>query len=154
MVTSKRIGLTAATLMVAGLGTFVATGIGDGGSRPAAASVEAPYADAGAGVHRVDAPSSGASAAAIAQASAKTTIKYFETDLFPIDADEAMGDKLPCPRRHTVLGGYFGALENKVALTFSAPFSTRKWFVGVTNFDAMNGTDVFLGVVCAKGVES
>jgi len=139
--------LVALTAVVA-LGVLAAVTLGEQSSKPAAVTGERAHGQRDLAVHQVARPSGQAKTAAVASKTA--TIKFFETDPFAIDMDEAVGDGLRCPRRHTVLGGYFGAENVDTSLTFSAPTSRRKWFVGITNNDA--NTSAFIGIVCAKGV--
>ncbi|HEX2467951.1 MAG TPA: hypothetical protein VHJ54_07080 [Solirubrobacterales bacterium] len=146
-----------------GAGVFAAIGIG-GESRnvPRAGSLRDAYEPANADtLHRVAAPSAGANSASVVTAAKKkgkkVRIRYFETDAFPmLGTGDATGDSLSCPPKNKVLGGYFGSDGVDVALTFSAPETTRRWFVGISQVPGFLGGEAenaFLGIVCAKGVK-
>lgn len=149
----KVIGAT--VLALAGLGALAAIGLGGEGNVPGARLFNPAYKEPGSSLHRVSAPSARATVSATAVTSGKPRIRYLETSEVPINPNEALGDTLPCPNRNKVLGGYFASDGTDVALTFSAPVSSRRWFVGVTKIEGAGGTPataIILGVVCASGV--
>jgi hypothetical protein len=156
----RKLTLALGAIGVTGLAGFAAIGLAGGGEgTPAATQLVNGYESPGADVHRVSEPSVGARTTAFNRAKAKKVrIAYFETDPFPIADGEAVGDSLTCAGNRRVLGGYFGSDGTDVALTFSAPESNKRWFVGVTNLPdslgfAAPATQAFEGIVCAKGVK-
>jgi hypothetical protein len=142
MVNKRRIGLAAA-LAVAGLGTFVATGIGgsDGGLRDAP---DATKLDA----HRVAAPG-GAAGKAVAHASAVKVI-YKETNVVPVDGPQLVTVG-KCPRQSGVVNGYYGRETGGpfgIDTEGGAPSGNlRKWIFVLGDSPA---TDAFFGLVCVK----
>lgn len=150
-----------AALVAAGVAAAIGVaGGGDGGR--AAEPVEPGYESPGQPVRRVARPAAAAQASAAEVVTAATRrgkparIKYFQTDPFTITDEEGLGERLRCPRKHRVLGGYFGVGEAiDVALTYSAPFNRRAWFVGVTKLGIEGqpaAPEVVLGIVCAVNV--
>jgi hypothetical protein len=158
MSSRKRVALAATASAALGAIALAATSFGgaDGGggsAYPEAKAVE---------VHRVDAPSAGASAAAIASGAArKPEIKYFEAaDPLPVLAGNTLAAEVRCPRRHRVLTGYYfttdastGQAGTRTFLGSTFPDPRRKWVVGVTNTAGVGTAQVIFGIVCAKGVE-
>jgi hypothetical protein len=145
----RLIGVGAA-VAVTGLGVFVAVGLGGGGT-----GLRAGEGIDRVAVHPMTQPS-GATASSVAGASGtieQPVIKFFETDAIPIAADEEQAARLPCPRRHTVLGGYFDTSAAGMFLDLSRPFSTRKWDIGVFNASG-SAEETILGIVCAKNVKT
>jgi hypothetical protein len=148
-------------LAIAGLGGFAAIGLAGGGTgTPAASTLVNGYESPDVAVHRVGAPSPGADASAVARATARKRAKqvriaYFETGRFPIAEGAAIGQALPCRGNRRALGGYFANDGVDVALTFSAPETGKRWFVGITNLTGIEpaATQAILGVVCAKGAK-
>lgn len=156
----RKLTLALAAIGVTGLAGFAAIGLaGGGGETPAASQLVNGYESPDVAVRRVAEPSVGARTTAFARAKAKRVrIAYFETEPFPIADGAAVGDSLECAGNRRVLGGYFGSDGTDVALTFSAPVTKRRWFVGVTNLPDTVGitppaTEAFEGIVCAKGVK-
>jgi hypothetical protein len=157
----RKVTLALAAIGVTGLAGFAAIGLaGGGGDTPAATELVNGYESPDVDVHRVAEPSVGArTTTAFKRAKAKKPrIAYFETDPFPIADGEAVGDALSCAGNRRVLGGYFGSDGTDVALTFSAPETNKRWFVGITNLPdslglAAPATQAFEGIVCAKGVK-
>ncbi|MGH2954013.1 MAG: hypothetical protein ACRDK9_08340 [Solirubrobacterales bacterium] len=159
----RKLTIAVAGFTVAGLGGFAALGLaGGGGGTPAATQLVNGYESPGVSVHRVAEPSAGARVTAFRAKGKRKQVRiaYFETDPFPIVDSTAVGDSLACRGNRRVLGGYFGSDGVDVALTFSAPESSKRWFVGLTNLpdtvelDPPNrATQAFTGIVCAKGVK-
>jgi hypothetical protein len=155
----RKLTIAAAALTVAGLGAFAAIGIAGGGDRtPAAAKLANGYESPATDVHRVAQPSAATRMEAFPSARAKAKkvrLAFFETDPFPIADTQALGDALSCAGNRRVLGGYFGSDGTDVALTFSAPETNKRWFVGITDLSGITqqATQAFIGIVCAKGVK-
>jgi hypothetical protein len=155
----RKLTIAVAGLALAGLGGFAAIGLAGGGTAtPAASTLVNGYEPPGVAMHRVGAPSAGASAVARAAArkrARQVRIAYFETDPFPLPDGAAVGQSLPCPENRRVLGGYFANDGVDVALTFSAPLTGKRWFVGITNLMGIEpaATQAILGIVCAKGAK-
>jgi hypothetical protein len=157
----RKLTIAVAALAIAGLGGFAAIGLAGGGAAtPAASTLVNGYESPGVAVHRVGTPSAGADASAVARAVARKRAKqvriaYFETDPFPIPEGAAVGQALPCRGNRRVLGGYFANDGVDVALTFSAPETGKRWFVGITNLIGIEpaATQAILGIVCAKGAK-
>jgi hypothetical protein len=159
----KKLLVPLTLIALCGAGALAAIGTaGEGGNAPQASSLNSDFGSApGETLHRVAAPSPGASAASVTAAAKKKAkkpkIRYFETDVFPIAPDDGLGDALTCPGKARVLGGYFAAASIAVAETRSAPETGKRWFEGITHFgapdDPPGAVDALIGIVCAKGVK-
>ncbi|HEY8466730.1 MAG TPA: hypothetical protein VIL04_07995 [Solirubrobacterales bacterium] len=143
-----------------GAGIVLATGVATGTPDEASSSrIQVSHERVDTTLRPVSVPSTGAPVARAAAARAKkkrVRIKYFETQEFNIGNGDAVGDELRCPKKHKVLGGYFGSEATDVALTSSLPMSARSWFVGITKFGGIEGEPnpaaAILGIVCAQNV--
>jgi hypothetical protein len=160
---TRKLFVPLTVVALCGAGALAAIGIaGEGRNAPQASSLNGDFGSAaGETLHRVAAPSAGASAASVTAAAKrkgkKPKIQYFETDTFPIDEGEGLGDALTCPGKARALGGYFAAASIAVAETRSAPETGKRWFEGITHFGAPDDppgvVDALIGIVCAKGVK-
>jgi hypothetical protein len=155
----RKLTIAAAAITVVSLGAFAAIGLAGGDDRtPAATQLANGYESPDVSAHRVAEPSAAARTNAFPSARAKAKkvrLAFFETDPFPIADGQALGDVLTCAGNRRVLGGYFGSDGTDVALTFSAPETNKRWFVGLTDLTgiAEQATQAFIGIVCAKGVK-
>lgn len=149
----KKIRLAALGVLAAGaaLGAFAGVTLGNQDSKAVVRSA----------IHRTTVPvhpvhgGRGASAAATVQASgSRERIGYFETDAFSVGPGTTSPSRVVCPKKWKVLNAYFGEDSNTVVVTYTAisPGSPRKWDIDLTNESTVDPADVFLGLVCEKGI--
>lgn len=132
--------------VVAGAGAFAAISLGEEGSTP---SRDLGRAFERVAVHRTDAPS--ASASAVASASKKPKVKYFESDPMAVPVDGAF-PFIKCPSKHKAISGYFlttGGITLDASLVGGK--KAREWSFGLLNLTGAPG-EAIIGAVCGKNL--
>jgi hypothetical protein len=95
---------------------------------------------------------------AVARPSGATTslvrgasLRYFETDVFPIAPGGADRSFMLCPRGYKAISGYFATDGGIVADTLSSGSILRRWDFGLIDLTGQPGA-ALTGIVCLKGI--
>jgi hypothetical protein len=96
--------------------------------------------------HLVARPS-GAAASFVRGAS----LRYFETDAFPVAPGGRDDSFMLCPRGYKAISGYFATDGGIVADTLSSGSILRRWDFGLIDLTGLPGA-AFTGIVCLKGI--